>query len=258
MSKAKPPNAKKNQKSSSRNKAKEEYDTLIDDIFKCNMNLSPSAIAASNEEYRLLVERYGPTPFDPYERKYNQLKACTLEKARIYDEQYHNSFIGQGGLPTISYKKLLTRVIQRLGKFDESQLYQLQLFFFSWDGNEALTGVFRLTVPPNKSDPNYLETDETTHRTVESIITHLQANMPFYNSSNRTIELSNSLITHLIKLMMLKKMEGAFPILKRCPYGNSCYRTENPFHYLTEHNSPFLQRGSSKKRKTQKRRSRKN
>ena len=260
MPKFKTPNTRKNRKTPySRNKEKlnanEEYDSIINGIFNCELpalNLSPSANTASDEEYRLSVGRFEPMPFDHYERKYNYLKLCTLEKAHQYARQYYQSFIGQGGLPTKSYKKLLTRVIQRLVKFNESQLYQLQLFFFSWDANEALTGMFRLTSPPDESDPNYLETDASTHRIVESIIQYLHAEQDiiFYNPSNRVIELSNSLITHLIKLMMLKKREGLLSHnhSNTCSYGNSCYR--NPIHQLTVH-SPFLRSGGS--RKTRKR-----
>jgi hypothetical protein len=220
-----------------------EYDKIIDGIFTCIPPAPNMGAEASAYDPSIKSSTY-------YSLKYRYLDKCTLDKAAEYSKEYYETFIGPGGLPTKEYKKLLTRVIQRLVSFNEAQLYQLQLFFFSWDGNHALTGIFQLHDPPNRLDPNYLDTDMSIYRIIESIVNHINGEdvTLFYDPVHHTMDLSNSLITHLIMMMMRKKYEGVLRHNNpnQCSYGNSCYR--NPVHRLVAH-SPFLQSGSSRKKK---------
>ena len=189
-----------------------------------------------------------------------QNDTCVLEKASDYasPEKLYDIFINRNsapikGLPTKEYKIFLSQVVLRLNTFTHDQLNRIQLFFFSWDANHALTGIFKLPVDP--SDPNYLDTDPQTyevfHNLMHSVLPSIIKGRIMFEDEHHTIDLANSSITLTIQMW-----------LKGCPFGNKCYRMKtNPLHLQYMHPRASAQGGrkrttsnrKQKKRKTIKR-----
>jgi hypothetical protein len=153
------------------------------------------------------------------------------EKAARYVESEKKVLIGFGGLPTDTYKRLLTRIVERFEDFNATQLRMISQLLFTWE-ESALTGIMK--VYP----------DEEIYSTYRSLLQAVFGDpIPFLNS-DKSIDLANSTIVHTIQ-----------EIEKSCSFGASCTRA-NPLHkhYMHEMTKVGGRRRTIKRRKTRKHR----